>query len=227
MSGLSMPIPNATVAATTFTAPVRKSMCVFARADGERRAWYASTLIALFTFKNLDLKVSRTCSVSRTDGQYTMTDPRAFKTASATVLKSVSAPLFLKQLIRKLERSQLFTATNGSVKRKTSMISLRTFPTAVAVSAIKGTSLFGDRKILSASRARYAARKSWPHCDTQCASSTAIKHSIFLSTISRRRETKYVGSRVVVACSFVARLCAFFAFSSSSSTKPTSFSGVT
>ena len=138
-----MPIPNATVAATTFTAPVRKSMCVFARADGERRAWYASTLIAS-TFANLDLKISQICSVSRTETQYTMTDPRAFKTASATVLKSVSAPLFLEQRIRKLGRSQLFTATNGSVKRKTSMMSLRTFPTAVAVSAIKGTSLFGD-----------------------------------------------------------------------------------
>ena len=42
-------------------------------ADGERRAWYASTRIAFLTFAtfNLARNASQICSVSRTEGVYT------------------------------------------------------------------------------------------------------------------------------------------------------------
>ena len=215
-----MPIPNATVAATTFTAPTKKSMCVFFLCDGDRRAWYTPTE-SLDT--NLARKASHTASVSRTDGQYTMTDPFASRTASAMRLKSVSAPRFFATRTKRLGRSQLFTATNGSLNPNTLSISSLTAPTAVAVSAMSGTSPFGARYKRSASSARYAARKSCPHCDTQCASSTATRPSVFASTISRRRRTKYVGSVLLVS----SRAAGFVVTSSSSSTKPTSFSGVT
>ena len=39
MSGLSIPMPNATVATTTLTEPVRKPLCVASLCDMGRPAW--------------------------------------------------------------------------------------------------------------------------------------------------------------------------------------------
>jgi len=56
-------------------------------------------------------------------------------------------------------------------KPSTSTISSRVWGSAVAVSAIKGESGKCSRNSPSAA---YSGRKSWPHWETQCASSTAI-----------------------------------------------------
>jgi hypothetical protein len=50
------------------------------------------------------------------------------------------------------------------------MISARCRGSAVAVSAMRGTS---GKRSCSTESWRYSGRKSWPHCDTQCASSMA------------------------------------------------------
>ena len=49
-------------------------------------------------------------------------------------------------------------------------MSLRVGPSAVAVSAMRGTS---GKRSCSTESCRYSGRKSWPHCETQCASSMA------------------------------------------------------
>ena len=59
-------------------------------------------------------------------------------------------------------------------RRSREAISRRVGRSAVAVSAIRGTS--GQRSWSTAS-SRYSGRKSWPHCETQCASSIANRAS--------------------------------------------------
>ena len=53
------------------------------------------------------------------------------------------------------------------------MISARTLGVAVAVSAMIGISC--SSSVIMFLILRYSGRKSWPHSDIQCASSTAMK----------------------------------------------------
>ncbi len=64
------------------------------------------------------------------------------------------------------------------------MISSRVGASAVAVSAIRGTS--GQRS-RSSDSAPYSGRKSCPHCETQCASSIAKSASRHWASSSRVR----------------------------------------
>ena len=68
-------------------------------------------------------------------------------------------------------RSKLLTNTRGASRSSRATISARVGSVAVAVSAMRGTP--GNHS-LSTFKPRYSARKSWPHCDTQCASSMAM-----------------------------------------------------
>ena len=63
------------------------------------------------------------------------------------------------------------TNTRGASSSSRATISARVGSVAVAVSAMRGTP---GNHCLSTFKPRYSARKSWPHCDTQCASSIAM-----------------------------------------------------
>src|SRR6185312_353518 len=83
-----------------------------------------------------------------------------------------------------LGRSKLEMNIRASRRCKRSTISLRVLASAVAVSAIRGTS--GNRSA-STARRMYSGRKSCPHWDTQCASSIANSASGVASSRSRQR----------------------------------------
>src|SRR3990172_2299038 len=69
-----------------------------------------------------------------------------------------------------LARSKLETNWRACSSASRSTISPRVGVSAVAVSAMRGTAGKRSCNIVSA---RYSGRKSWPHCETQCASSIA------------------------------------------------------
>ena len=73
-------------------------------------------------------------------------------------------------LVAAFGRSKLATKLGAPASPRRSTISCRVASSAVAVSAIRGTP--GKRSV-SCDRPIYSGRKSWPHCDTQCASSIA------------------------------------------------------
>ncbi len=93
-------------------------------------------------------------------------------------------------------RSKEWTKSSGLRPRGNSRseMSARVAASAVAVSATVCTSPSASR---ARARSRYSGRKSWPHCETQCASSTASRRtpapcnaSINPSIRSRSGETK-------------------------------------
>ena len=65
------------------------------------------------------------------------------------------------------------TLASSSARRRT--ISSRVCGSAVAVRAMRGTA---GKRSCSSDSCRYSGRKSWPHCDTQCASSTAMSDGL-------------------------------------------------
>ena len=73
---------------------------------------------------------------------------------------------------------------------------------AVAVSAMRGTC--GQRSC-STSSSRYSGRKSWPHCDTQCASSIANSASWQRSSSDRKRAREQALGRDVEQVELAAR----------------------
>ena len=74
-------------------------------------------------------------------------------------------------------RSNERTKTRGARTNSLSAISARVGLSAVAVTAIIWTS--GSASATSRRR-RYSGRKSWPHCETQCASSMARRSTLSL-----------------------------------------------
>ena len=88
---------------------------------------------------------------------------------------------------RRFGRSKLLTNTRGGLENSLSTMSLRVGASAVAVKA----SVCSRPPICRATlpSVRYSGRKSWPHCETQCASSMAIIEtslSASISTVSGR-----------------------------------------
>ena len=88
---------------------------------------------------------------------------------------------------RRFGRSKLRTKTRGGSANSLSTMSLRVGASAVAVKA----SVCSRPPIWRATlpRLRYSGRKSWPHCETQWASSIAIIEtslSASISTVSGR-----------------------------------------
>ena len=81
-------------------------------------------------------------------------------------------------------RSKELTNCRASSSARRSTISRRVGASAVAVSAMRGTS--GQRSCSSVSW-RYSGRKSWPHCETQCASSMANSAMRARSSSDRNR----------------------------------------
>ena len=69
-------------------------------------------------------------------------------------------------------RSKPVTSTSGLRKPSNCMMSRRTRSVAVAVNA--ATVGRSGSAAMNSPMPRYDERKSWPHCETQCASSTAI-----------------------------------------------------
>ena len=136
------------------------------------------------------LSTAAISSASRLVTVYTTTDPFASRHLSNMCRWSAAPPRFLPTRMRRLVLSQLFLATCGCLSASTSLMSSRTFSTAVAVSAMTGTSPLGDSCVRISVRPRYDLRKSWPHCERQCASSTATRPSLPALTMSLSLDTK-------------------------------------
>ena len=92
---------------------------------------------------------------------------KALSCAGAFCLSTISYLIF--------GRSKLATKLGAPASPSRSTISRRVRSSAVAVSAMRGTS--GKRSDIT-DRPIYSGRKSWPHCDTQCASSIANKRDL-------------------------------------------------
>ena len=88
--------------------------------------------------------------------------------------------------VRPVEAADEQRARAASCSRST--MSARVWASAVAVSAMRGTS---GKRSCSSDRPRYSSRKSWPHWLTQCASSIANRlsrpRSCSESSIARKR----------------------------------------
>ena len=84
--------------------------------------------------------------------------------------------------VRAVEARRRSARASSSSRRST--ISSRVAASAVAVSAMRGTS--GSARA-AATAGRYSGRKSWPHCETQCASSMANSAMRARSSSSRQR----------------------------------------
>ena len=72
----------------------------------------------------------------------------------------------------RLSRSKPVTVICGLLRPSMDTMSRRTRSVAVAVNA--ATMGREGRPAMNSPMPRYEERKSWPHCETQCASSTAI-----------------------------------------------------
>ena len=112
---------------------------------------------------------------------------------AATVAASRVASLrWCSTVNRRFGRAKSPTTVAGDTSASALATSAITRGVAVAVSAIVGATTTSRS---SASR-RYSGRKSWPHCDTQCASSIATsaiatrdKSRLKLSSTARSGDT--------------------------------------
>mmetsp|Transcript_25192 Transcript_25192/g.62200 ORF Transcript_25192/g.62200 Transcript_25192/m.62200 type:complete len:218 (-) Transcript_25192:37-690(-) len=120
-----------------------------------------------------------------------MVEPLTVAILSAIYATSTADPRFLVTMTLRLGRSDEFWARKGCARLSTRAMSSFTASTAVAVSAMSGTSPLGDSWRRMASSERYEGRKSCPHCDRQCASSMAISPSPPRAASSCRRCMKY------------------------------------
>src|SRR5580704_13110236 len=99
---------------------------------------------------------------------------------------------------RRFGRSKLLMNTRGGAGNSLSTMSPRVGVSAVAVSARVCRRPPIWRATLPS--ARYSGRKSWPHCETQCASSIAIKVtwlSASISTVSGRASRSGDGGELI------------------------------
>ncbi len=134
----------------------------------------------------LSLRKSAVSSTRARDRQYTM--PQS--PSCSALMKDNSWRLtsfFSTMRYWMLGRSKLATKWGASFSSRRSAISRRVAEVAVAVSARRGTP--GQRSC-NIDKPRYSGRKSWPHCDTQCASSMANRAIRAWSSKSRQRSVK-------------------------------------
>ena len=179
-SGLSMPMPKAMVATiTTPSSRWKRAWCAAARRRCPCRRGTAARRMPLAGEPGGGLVDLARATGSRRCRRRPACSSRMKRSSCARGVVLVDDGV---ADVRPVEAGRRTRARRRAPAGAT--ISARVCGSAVAVSAMRGTP---GKRSCSSDSCRYSGRKSWPHCDTQCASSMANSAMRARSSSSRQR----------------------------------------